>query len=399
MLFSQLEGVQSSYGLPDDSDYLADAGFSELLDAFGKLEDPRGRNGRRYGMSFVLGVCCVAVLAGARRYSEIGRRARGMSQRLLAALGAEWNWFKQRYVAPSISTIRRVLCSIDAWILDKIVGEWLAVHAPKSDDGDLWIAVDGKVLRGSWTDENDQVTLFSALIHCDEITIAQVRVPDGTNEITQVSALLDALPIPSHMPAMFTLDSAHTQRETAKEIRKVPGWHYLMEVKGNQPKLQRAVFDKLLPFFRKPPHDIMEDDARGMLKRWSCWITDADGVDFPGAGQVGAIWREAFNRSGERLSKEIVLIITSRKPGELTAAVMNRGKRDHWRIENGSHYVRDTVFQEDLGQEWVGAGPQSLAGMRNLAIGLIHLKGHRGIKETTEWVAEDRDRAAYFMAT
>ena len=399
MSFSQLEGAQSSHGQSDDWDFLAGADFSELLDAFRELEDPRGRNGRRHGLSFVLAVCCAAVLAGAKRYSEIGRRAGGMSQRLLAALGAEWNWFRRRFTAPSTSTIRRLLCSVDAGMLDRIIGEWLVGHAVKGDDGDLWIAVDGKVLRGSWTGENDQVTLFSALIHGDKLTIAQVRVPDGTNEITQVPELLDALPVPRGTPATFTLDSAHTQRETAMEITRTPGWHYLMEVKGNQPKLQRAVFDKILPFFGQPPHDIMEDDTRGMLKRWRCWTADADGIDFPGAEQVGAIWREVFSRSGDRISKEVALMITSRKPGDFTAEDMNHGKRRHWEIENGSHYVRDTVFQEDLGQEWSGEGPQALAGMRNLTIGLIRLKGYSRIKEITEWVMEDRDRAAYFMAT
>lgn len=143
----------------------------------------------------------------------------------------------------------------------------------------------------------------------------------------------------------------------------------------------------------------MEGDSRGELKRWSCWITDADGIDFPEVRQVGAIWREVFNRSGERLSKEIALVLTSKEAGQLTAADLNGAKRYHWSIENRSHYVRDTLYQEDLGQEWSGEGPQSLASIRNLAIGQIRLKGFNKIKEITEWVADNRDRAAYFMTT
>jgi predicted transposase YbfD/YdcC len=397
MQSTQSEGAQSSRVPDDETDYLADADLSDLLGAFRKVEDLRGRNGLQYAQSFILGVCAVAVLAGAKRYSEIARKARGMSQRLLARLGAEWNWFRRRYPRPSMATIRRVLCLIDAAMLDRILGEWLAAHAPEGDDGDLWVAVDGKVLRGSWTDENGQVTLFSAMIQREGITIAQVRVPDGTNEITQVPELLEAVPIPAHMPAVFTLDAAHTNADTAREIRKRPGWHYVMEVKGNQSKLQRAVFDKVLPFFREAPHDIMEEDSRGVLKRWSCWITDADGIDFPEIRQVGAIRRDVFNRSGDRLSKEIALVLTSKEAGELTAVGLNRGKRDHWGIENKEHYVRDTVYQEDLGQEWSGEGPQSLSGIRNLAMSQIRLKGFNNIKEITEWVAEDRDRAVYFM--
>jgi hypothetical protein len=163
MQSSQSEGTQSSRVLDDETDYLADADLSGLLDTFRKVEDSRGRNGRQYAYPFVLGVCTVAILAGAKRYSEIARRARGMSQRLLAKLGAEWNWFRRRYKCPSMATIRRMLCWIDAAMLDRVLGEWLAAHAPKGDDGDLWVAVDGKVLRGAWTDENGQVTLL-----CDD---------------------------------------------------------------------------------------------------------------------------------------------------------------------------------------------------------------------------------------
>jgi hypothetical protein len=190
---------------------------------------------------------------------------------------------------------------------------------------------------------------------------------------------------------------AHTQRETAKEIRERPEWHYLMEVKGNQPKLQRAVFDKVLPLFKEAPHDIMEDDSHGHLKRWSCWIADAEGIDFPEVCQVGAIRRDVFDRSGDRISKEIALVLTSKKAGKLTAAGLNRRKRDHWGIENKEHYVRDTVFREDLGQTWSGEGPQGLGSIYNAAISLIRLKGINKIKEATEWVAENRDRAVYFM--
>jgi len=398
MTSCQSASAQSSRNPGEEPDYLSDADLSDLLNALRKIFDRRGKNGRQHELAFVLAVCVVAALAGAKGFSEMARKARGLSRPLLMMLGAKWDWFKSRPKYPSKGTIRRVLCGIDASLLDRITGGWLAEHAAKVDDDELAVAVDGKVLRGAWTDENDQVTLFSAMIQREGITIAQVRVPDGTNEITQVPALLEAMPIPAQMPALFTLDAAHTQRETAKEIREMPEWHYLMEVKGNQPKLQRAVFDKVLPLFKEAPHDIMEDDSHGRLKRWSCWITDAEGIDFPEVCQVGAIRRDVFDRSGDRISKEIALVLTSKKAGKLTAAGLNRRKRDHWGIENKEHYVRDTVFREDLGQTWSGEGPQGLASIYNAAISLIRLKGINKIKEATEWVADNRDRAVYFMS-
>src|SRR6266446_10495779 len=198
-------------------------------------------------------------------------------------------------------------------------------------------------MRGSWTDENDKVTLFSAMLHREAVTIAQVRVPDGTNEITQADAILDTVEIPAGESALVTLDAAHTQRETAEYIGGKPGWDFLMTVKGNQPSLQRDVFDKILPLLAGTPHDVTEEHDRGRIKRRSCWITSAEGIDFPHARQAAIIRREIFEISGGRISKEHALILTSRKAEKMTAADVNRHIRGHWGIENKSHYVRDTV--------------------------------------------------------
>lgn len=44
------------------------------------------------------------------------------------------------------------------------------------------------------SDDNGQSTLFSAMIHGVGVTVAQIPVPAGTNEITQVQTLLAGIP-------------------------------------------------------------------------------------------------------------------------------------------------------------------------------------------------------------
>jgi predicted transposase YbfD/YdcC len=399
MTFCQYCCAQSSGDAATTAGSLIGADISSLLKMLGSIRDPRQEKGKQHELEFVLAVCVVAALAGAKGYSEIARRARDMPPSLLAKLGAEWDWFESRYKCPSKGTIRVVLSGIDGNSMDKITGRWLAERAARGDDGKWVIAIDGKVLRGAWTSENDAVTLLSAMIHEEGITIAQVRVPDGTNEITQAGALLDALPVPEDDHVIFTLDAAHTQERTARAIRKRPEWHYVMNVKGNQPTLQRAVFDKVLSLLKGEPHDIMEDRSRGRVKRWSCWITGAGGINFPGASQAAIILREIFEVSGDRVSKEIALMLTSHDAGKMTATDLSYHERNHWGIENKSHYVRDTVYREDHGKAWAGSGPHVLAIIVNLAIGLIRLKGINAIKETTEWIAGDRTRALRFMTS
>jgi hypothetical protein len=373
--------------------------ISGLLAMLESVADPRSPRGKRHALAFVLAVCVVATLAGAKNNREIASHAGDMPQPLLKRLGAKWDWFKFRYSHPSMQTIRNVLAGIDAAELDQITGAWLFAQTRKDAKGEWVIALDGKVMRGAWTDENDKVTLFSAMLHREAVTVAQVRVPDGTNEITQVGALLDAAEIPEGEPVLFTLDAAHTQRDTAEDIGAKPGWGYLMTVKGNQPSLQREVFEKILPLLREAPCHVTEEHSRGRIKRWSCWITDAEGIDFPHAAQAACIRRDLFEITGDRISKEHALILTSRKAEEMTAADANWHARRHWRIENKSHYVRDTTWREDANQSYTGNGPHTLASLRNLAAGLFRLKGEDAIKETTEWVCRDRMRALQFMAT
>jgi hypothetical protein len=235
----------------------------------GSVSDPRGSKGRQYPVEYVLAVCVVAMLAGAKSYAEIARHAADMPQPLLRNLGAKLDWFKLRYAWPGMSLIWNVLTRVDAAELDRITGTWIAARARKGRKGEWILALDGKVIRGAWTSENDKVTMFSALLHDEAVTIAQVRVPDITNEITQV-----------------------------------------------------------------------EERGRGRIKKWSCWRTGADGIDFPHVSQVACIRRETFEISGDRISKEYALILTSRNAEKMTAADINRHTSNHWRIENKSHYIR-----------------------------------------------------------
>jgi predicted transposase YbfD/YdcC len=381
------------------NDGAEDADISSLLCILAAVTDPRSPQGIQHLLQFVLAVCVVAMLAGAKNYREIASHAADLPQSLLKKLGAEWNWFRLRYKYPSKSTIRNVLTGIDASELDRITGAWLSAQARKSGENEWEIALDGKVMRGAWTEENDQVTLFSAMLHREAITIAQVRVPDGTNEITQADTLLNAVEIPAGESVLVTVDAAHTQRETAEAICGKPGWDYLMTVKGNQPSLQREVFDKILPLLAEAPHHVREERDRGRIKRRSCWITAAEGIDFPHARQAACIRREIFEITGDRISKENALILTSRETRKMTAADVNQHVRGHWGIENRSHYIRDTAYQEDDSQAWAAEGPHALASLRNLALGLFRLKNVNSIKETTEWVCRDRMRALQFMAT
>ena len=373
------------------------------MEMLGRVPEFRGEKGRQYALTLILAVCVVATLAGARNYREIATVAEGICQCQLRVLGAEWDYFGKRYKCPRRTTIWNVLTNIDAAELDSVTGAWLLAQARKrrtDDGGSEWvIAVDGKVLRGAWTDANEKVTLFSAMLQEEALTIAQVRVPDGTNETTQVKALAEEIGVKDGETALLTFDAAHCTRKTAKAIGGKEGWDYSITVKTDKMALYRQAAGRVRPLLSREPGDVMTDRSRGVAKTWSCWITTAGEMQFPHIAQVACILREVRSLTGEKLSKDIAIQLTSRSPKEMTAADMNRHTRGHWAIENKSHYVRDTAYREDPNQSWKGNGPHSLATLRNLAVSLLRLKNVRSIKEATETVHMNRMLALDYMAT
>jgi hypothetical protein len=48
--------------------------------------------------------------------------------------------------------------------------------------------------------------------------------------------------------------------------------------------------------------------------------------------------------------------------------------RHQWQIENRLHWPRDVTFGEDACQVRSGHAPQALAGLRNVVVGVLHLR-------------------------
>src|SRR5712691_11977676 len=204
----------------------ADEQVPGLLEVLAQVPDPRMRRGRRFGLVFVLAVAVVCVLAGAKGFREIGDQAADLPQELLAVLGGRPHVLRRRIIAPSEKRIRTLLQALDAALLDEVTGTWLrALAAAGRLDGLLTaIAIDGKWLRGV---ADGQVKLFAAMLHEEKVMIAQHRIPDDTNEITQVRELLDPVDLTG---AVVTADAAHAQHDTAQYIGGEREADYLLTV-------------------------------------------------------------------------------------------------------------------------------------------------------------------------
>jgi predicted transposase YbfD/YdcC len=88
-----------------------------------------------------------------------------------------------------------------------------------------------------------------------------------------------------------------------------------------------------------------------------------------GLQQAFELCRE--RRIGNETSLEIVYGITSLSPAKAGAAELLGIIRDHWKIENQLHYVRDVTLREDACRVRTGAAPQVLAAFRNAIVHLL----------------------------
>lgn len=112
-------------------------------------------------------------------------------------------------------------------------------------------------------------------------------------------------------------------------------------------------------------------------------------TDWPGLQQVFRIERQITTIKSGAVRTEVVYGITSLPSERATAAHLLRLVRDHWSIENRSHWVRDVMFAEDASLVRRGSIPHVMATFRNTAIGLIRSTG------TTHIVATCRRLAAH----
>ena len=369
----------------------------DLLGYLAQLADPRQRRGRRHPLVGVLGVAVCAVLAGAKSLAAIGEWASDAPGQVLAALGIRRDPLTGAFRPPAEATVRRVLARIDPDALDRAIGAWLAdqqppvpaTRPPPAATTRLprrAVAVDGKTLRGSGHHGAVPVHLLAVMDHTSRGVLGQTQVDATTNEITQFRPLLEGLDLAA---TVITADALHTQREHADWLVTHKHAAYLLIVKGNQPALHHQL--KILPWRQVPIADHTRDRGHGRVELRRLQVTTVTGLDFPHATQAIRITRRVRALGSRRWRTVTVYAITSLTAGQASPARPADWIRGHWGIE-ALHHIRDTTFAEDASQTRTGTTPRAMASLRNLAIGILHARGHRNIAAALRRNARDATR-------
>jgi hypothetical protein len=144
---------------------VAGAAAEDLLEALGRVPDPRDPRGRRYPLVSVLAIAVCAMLAGARSYTAIAEWAAD-APRLRARLGLPGP-------VPDLATIWRVLTTVDPAAVDRAVGAWVSAQlAARRPAAQVVLAVDGKTVRGARTGDVTALHLLACLDHGAGVVLA-----------------------------------------------------------------------------------------------------------------------------------------------------------------------------------------------------------------------------------
>lgn len=129
------------------------------------------------------------------------------------------------------------------------LGPWieqlLADAPPENQDVLEAVALDGKSLRGTFSEFGRVIHLLSLLDQRTVFTLGQLEVDHKTNEHKAAMVLLKSLVLEGRV---ITGDAMFCQRDLCQQIVD-DGGHYFIEVKDNQPELKKAIEAEFQPAF------------------------------------------------------------------------------------------------------------------------------------------------------
>src|SRR5262245_25605432 len=334
-----------------------------IAGVFEGLTDPRRETlNKRHLLTDILTLATCAVIGGADTWDDI------------AEFGQTKQEFFRRFLSlpngvPSPDTFARVFAKLDPDAFAQAFGRWMSSACEAT--GLLAVAIDGKSARGAKMDTaTGCLHVVSAWATANRLTLGQVAVPEGSNEIAVIPELLRTLDLKG---AIVTLDAAGCQVGNAEVIRE-GGGHYVLAVKGNQPTLHgavQAVFERAIQAdFKRVKHDTDEaiEDGHGRHEeRHVTVIYGPKGLPeaWADAKAVVCVGREREVKGRNASTSHYYVSSHAGTARELAGLI-----RGHWGIES-MHWVLDVVFREDGSRVREGHAGANLAMLRKVALALL----------------------------
>ena len=288
---------------------------------------------------------------------------------------------------PCARWLRDLVNRIDPMLFASCFKSWIAALWP--DRHDL-IAIDGKTARRTHDHRKGLKALhtLSAYATTARLTLAQLSVPEKTNEITAIPELLDHLAETGQLAgALVTIDAMGCQVDIADKIVAHKA-DYVLALKRNQPTLAVDVVD----YFRTAPAaelvtktTVEKGHGRIETRIYAAsqvvdWILSER--SYPGQPRFKSIKTIvkvlARIEHADRCSFETRYYISS---APLDIERISKAIRGHWGVES-MHWLLDVEFKDDLSRYRTGHGAKNMAVVRRFALDLVRSAKTKGSIKT-----------------
>lgn len=322
---------------------------------FESVDDPRIDRCKIYPLVEILLCIFIGILYGGKSYYNIVN----ICNVKISALRM-FSPFKNGI--PSHDTINKIMQILDPKNLEDLFR--IAMAQICGSLRKKHIAIDGKVIKNAnHKDSKTKCIMVSAYVCDDNITIAQEKVKEKSNEIVAVPELIKYLNLDG---TTITMDAMGLQRDTV-DLLVERGGDYVICLKGNQ----KGTFDdvKMLVDHVAPDNEYVEyEKQNGKVITRHCKIfTKIDMM------QEAHRWRNlktvvCLDKS--TCYKETTTNETRYFLSSLEADACDHCKiiREHWGIENKLHRTLDVYFDEDKSTKRRGHSAQNFSLFRKLAI-------------------------------
>lgn len=387
------------------------------------LPDPRSARGVRYGWLGLLNVLTLGMLVNARTLRHVERLTRYLA--IPSAFGIRGS--------PSDTCLFETVCRlVPASLRDVLRQQVLRFHCskrmePLPEIGLSLVAIDGKVLGTDRTQKNPSSTRMRvgrrkdgrARKHVvkkgrENWNVADIR-PNAQGEVFLVKVLravhvgsaakpiLDQKVIPAgrgeattFLAFLHELISSYgriiqcVSLDAAFATQKILGVFavfsipYILALKGNAGHVYHRLRGVMGGLGDAPPKggwDHQTEETRNGRRIRRAFARRFENGDYL-EGDFRQVWRQrtviTCKRTGEVLSVDDRLWITSLAPARLTVSQSMAAIRAHWGVENDANWTLDAQWGEDT-RTWVhkGHARESLGLLRAIAYNLVRVLRHR----------------------
>lgn len=370
----------------------------KLLSLARNVPDPRKRRGMRHKLDIVLTIFVLALLCDQNDFVRVEDWAKSEFETLSQIMDLP-------HGIPSHDTFMRVIGLLPVESIESLFVAWITECYPSFSNH---LAVDGKTVSGTlrtadW--ESDVKEAQKNRVHVVSVfdcnafqAVRQQIMPDKGGELLSASDMLSGLELHGKV---VTGDAGFCNSSFASQVVK-QGGDFCLQVKGNQPSLQKSV---IAQFAHALPDEVQTyvDDrgGHGRIERREYRIL-SDELPFylhDSWAHIRCLIAVHSNVKQKSTGKETASTryYVSSKP--MTAMEASEIVRGHWHIETGLHAVLDGTFNEDACKSRQKRHAQNLVIFRHLVCGILRKHDDKKMRSVSMKRTRCRNDLEYRVAT